>query len=98
MSDGKSQVSAFIWYHAEIERQPELLAWLEQVRQKTGVQGRLLVRRQTEQTTFMEIYDPIEPDLISRIEQMAATSPCFSGIQRRCECFMEAPPSESHAL
>jgi len=80
-------ISAFIWYHADSNLQTDLLAWLGQVKRATGIQGRLLVRKQPDKTTYMEIYDNVKPQLIDIIEDLAGQTPCFSDIQRRCESF-----------
>jgi len=80
---------AFIWYHADEKRESELLNWLDIVEQQAGVRGKLLVRIEKDKTTFMETYADVSRPTIDRIEKLAASSPVFQGIDRRCESFIQ---------
>jgi len=59
------------------------------VEAKTGVRGRLYVRIEKDKTTFMESYADVSRTTIDRIEKLAASSPVFQDIDRRCESFIQ---------
>jgi len=80
---------AFIWYHADESLEPELLNWITRVEEQAGVRGKLLVRIENNETTFMETYSNISRATINRIEKLANAQPVFDGINRRCENFVE---------
>jgi len=80
---------AFLWYHADAEREPALLNWIERVEAHAGVRGRLYIRKQEQRTTFMECYRDVSSATIRRIEALAAADPLFEQIERRCESFVE---------
>jgi len=77
----------FIWYHADAGLEPELKDWLESVRSQLGVQCSLYIRRNTSQTTFMEVFPHATPTTLARVEALADKTPCFDNICRRCESF-----------
>ncbi len=78
---------AFIWYHADEKHEANLINWLSTVEQQAGVQGKLFVRK--ENNTFMETYSDVSQATIDRIEKLAASTPLFESIERRCESFVE---------
>lgn len=80
---------AFIWYHADEKLEPELVDWLNVSAEKTGVRGKLYIRKQDNKTTFMETYANVPASTIERIEKLAALQPVFTHIERRCESFIE---------
>jgi len=80
---------AFIWYHADEQREPELLDWLDAVEQQAGVRGKLLIRKADDNTTFMETYADVSSATIRRIEKLADQQALFKDIDRRCESFVE---------
>ncbi|MDQ6981715.1 MAG: DUF4936 family protein [Mariprofundus sp.] len=80
---------AFIWYHADEKDESKLINWLATVEQQAGVQGKLFVRKADNNTTFMEIYSDVSQATIDRIEKLAASTPLFEAIERRCENFVE---------
>jgi len=77
----------FIWYHADASLEPELKTWLKSVQSELGVQGSLYIRRETPQTTFMEVFSHMASATVAHIEALANKTPCFAGIRRRCESF-----------
>ena len=79
---------AFIWYNADELEMDDLKAWLKLVKNKTGQNGRLYVRRKEGKTTFMESYSNLSEATATAIERLAATHPPFQGIERRCESFL----------
>ncbi|OIO73527.1 MAG: hypothetical protein AUJ57_04195 [Zetaproteobacteria bacterium CG1_02_53_45] len=83
---------AFIWYHADDKLEAELMAWLDEAEAKAGVRGKLFIRKENEQTTFMETYSDVTSATIERIEKLAAETPLFANISRRCESFFEITP------
>ncbi|MDQ7000315.1 MAG: hypothetical protein Q9M12_05455 [Mariprofundus sp.] len=80
---------AFVWYHAGEKQEPDLLNWLDTVEQQAGVRGKLFIRKTNGNTTFMETYSDVSRATIDRIEKLAASSPLFERIDRRCESFVE---------
>jgi len=80
---------AFIWYHADRSKERDLQQWIDTVEAKAGVRGRLYIRIEQDQTTFMEAYTDVSRATIDRIEALAAASPIFQEITRRCESFMQ---------
>ncbi len=86
--------SAFIWYHADPGLRGRIRDWQNRLAETVGVHGRLLVRCQGGQTTFMEIYEHVESGLVERIETLAERESCFAGIRRRCESFVEVMSDE----
>ncbi len=79
----------FIWYHADQQLEPALTDWIDCVETEAGVRGKLFIRIEQNQTTFMETYADVSRATIERIEKLAATQACFKGVQRRCESFIE---------
>jgi len=80
---------AFIWYHADKNMESDLLGWIDEVEAETGVRGRLYIRIEKDKTTFMESYPDVSRATIDRIEKLAAASPVFQSIDRRCESFVK---------
>jgi len=80
---------AFIWYHADANKEPELLHWLELVHQQADVRGNLFIRNDEQKTTFMETYNDVSSATIKRIEKLAATYSLFEDIHRQCESFIK---------
>ncbi|ATX82566.1 hypothetical protein Ga0123462_1717 [Mariprofundus ferrinatatus] len=80
--------STFIWYHAENLNMSEMKKWLKLVKEQTGAECRLYVRRKEGKTTFMESYADISPATTMAIEGLAAAHPLFNGISRRAESFL----------
>jgi len=80
---------AFIWYHANEDKEPELLDWLEHVHTQADVRGKLFIRKDEKTTTFMETYADVSSATIRRIEKLAANTPLFENTDRRCESFIE---------
>jgi len=80
---------AFIWYHADKNMESDLQRWIDEVEAGAGVRGRLYIRIEKDKTTFMESYADISRDTIERIEKLAASSPVFQDIDRRCESFIQ---------
>ncbi len=84
---------AFIWYHADAQREAELLNWLDQVEQQAGVRGKLFLRKanddEHDHTTFMETYSDVSRATINRIEKLAGSASMFADIDRHCESFVE---------
>jgi len=80
--------SIFVWYHADAALESELLDWLQLVERDLGVCGRFYIR-QTDKTTFMEVYESVESGILARIETLAARQPWIDRLQspRRAECF-----------
>jgi len=79
----------FIWYHADEKQESDLLNWLYIVEQKAGVRGKLFIRKAKDNTTFMETYSDVSRATIDRIKKLAASTPLFENIDRRCESFVE---------
>lgn len=79
--------SAFIWYQTDSGREPELTAWLEEVKEITSIEGKLYIRNQNDKTTFMESYADLSQAMIERIEKLAAKQAVFADIERHCESF-----------
>jgi len=79
----------FIWYHVDQTLEPALINWIDHVETQAGVRGKLFVRIEKDKTTFMETYADISRPTIDRIEKLAASQPCFKGVHRRCESFIE---------
>jgi len=85
--------TAFIWYHAEAELEAELQRWVRQTGHGLSIGARLMIRRQADRTTFMEIYElpaDCDPDsFVMQIEQQAGRQPWFERLQspRRAELF-----------
>jgi len=77
----------FIWYHADAALEPELKNWLKNVQSELSVQCSLYIRRNTSQTTFMEVFPQAVSTTLARIEALANKTPCFDNIYRRCESF-----------
>ncbi len=80
---------AFIWYHADKNKESDLHHWIDDVESEAGVRGRLYIRTEKDQTTFMESYPDVSRATIDRIEKLAAASPVFQDIDRRCESFIQ---------
>ena len=82
--------SLYIWYHADPGLEPALRAWLVLVRDRLGYAGCLLRRDSEGKTTFMEIYEHVEPAAQERIENLAAGQSWITKLHspRRCEAFM----------
>jgi len=80
---------AFIWYRTDEDKEPELLHWLAQVHQEADVEGKLFIRKESDQTTFMEAYTNVSTATINRIEKLADKQPLFKDIHRQCESFVE---------
>jgi len=80
---------AFIWYHADKNMESDLQHWIDEVEAGAGVRGRLYIRIEKDKTTFMESYADISRATIERIEKLAASSPVFQDIDRRCESFIQ---------
>jgi len=78
---------AFIWYHADEKLESKLMEWIDEAEEHAGVRGSLLVRKENEQTTFMETYSDVSSATITRIEALAAKNPLFKNLTRRCESF-----------
>ena len=95
IAEGKK--TAFIWYHADTRLAHTLQAWVEQTGQSLGIPAKIMVRRQAERTTFMEIYEAAGnqhmEDVVEIIEAHAAAQPWFARLQspRRAEIFSEVP-------
>jgi len=95
IAEGKK--TAFIWYHADSRLANALRAWVEQTGQSLGIPAKILVRRQAERTTFMEIYEAAGnqnmEDMVEIIEACAAAQSWFARLQspRRAEIFSEFP-------
>jgi len=53
------------------------------------VRGKLYIRNEKDRTTFMESYADVSRATINRIEKLAASSPVFQDIDRRCESFIQ---------
>ncbi|MFQ5581147.1 MAG: hypothetical protein ACE5F3_00785 [Mariprofundaceae bacterium] len=85
----------FIWYHAPASIEHDLLQWLEQL-SKQGIRGRLFVRHETEQTTFMEVYESVGSGTLDAIETEARQQPWYRHLRspRRCESFKEISSHE----
>lgn len=79
----------FIWYHAEAALAPELHAWLAILAERFGLHGRLYLRQNEHQTTFMEVFEAVPSDAAARIEALAASQAWHARLQspRRCESF-----------
>jgi len=80
---------AFIWYHADKNMEPDLQHWIDAVEDEAGVRGKLYIRTHQDETTFMESYSDVSRATIDRIEKLAASSPVFQDIERRCESFIQ---------
>jgi len=80
---------AFIWYHADKKLEPELLDWINEVEAEAGVRGKLYIRNQQGETTFMESYIDVSRATIERIDKLATSHPLFENIHRRCESFIQ---------
>jgi hypothetical protein len=99
MPDGKQQ-AAFIWYHADASLTDALQTWVEQTGKALAIPSRLMVRRQDDRTTFMEIYESTgEEDMeaiVASVEASAAMQAWFVKLhsQRKAEIF-SAIPSQS---
>ena len=78
---------AFIWYHADEKLESKLMEWLDEAEEHAGVRGNLFVRKENEQSTFMETYRDVSSATIARIEALAAKKPLFKNITRHCESF-----------
>jgi len=95
--------AAFIWYHADTQLVDVLHAWVSKMGESEGISSRLMVRRQAERTTFMEIYEVSGSldmeDVVESIERNAATQPWFTQLYgpRKAEIFVEvlAQPAPS---
>jgi hypothetical protein len=79
----------FIWYHADAELAPELHTWLAMLATRFGLHGRLYMRRNERQTTFMEVFEGVPADAATRIEALAASQAWHARLEsaRRCESF-----------
>jgi len=90
----------FIWYHANVSLLADLQQWVGETGEQLGVAARLMVRRQPEKTTMMEIYELPFSDtarvesMLASIEAKAAQQDWFSLIEspRRAEIFALAEP------
>jgi len=80
---------AFVWYHTDENKEPELLHWLDKVHEQADVHGKLFIRKEQDKTTFMEAYNNVSTATINRIEKMAANQVLFQDIHRQCESFVE---------
>jgi len=87
--------SAFIWYHADAQLADVLQTWVGQTGKVLGIPSRLMVRRQPDRTTFMEIYEStgsLDMEAIVRtVEASAANQPWFVELHspRKAEVFAE---------
>jgi len=83
--------SAFIWYHADARLAGQLTDWVQEISSELDVDGRLLIRRQKNKITFMEIYATVEKETLARIEQKAAQQNWFAQLlsPRQAELFAE---------
>lgn len=82
----ESSLSCFVWYHAPEDCLPQLQDLMKKL-SDTGISGRLLIRRTDDKTTFMEIFEEIDPATAHKIEAMAASESVFTNLQRRSEQF-----------
>ncbi|MDX8392355.1 MAG: DUF4936 family protein [Mariprofundaceae bacterium] len=82
---------AFIWYHADAKLAGQLSDWVRETSDALGISGRLLIRQQTNKTTFMEIYPSIDETSIERIEKAAAAQSWFAQLTspRQAEVFKD---------
>ncbi|MDQ6966394.1 MAG: hypothetical protein Q9M23_05680 [Mariprofundaceae bacterium] len=94
----------YIWYHANDSLLDDLQQWVEETGEQFGIAARLMVRKQSEKTTMMEIYELSFSDaarvdgMLASIEAKAVQQDWFSRIEspRRAEIFTLAE-SESIA-
>ena len=91
----EAKQAAFIWYHADAQLADVLQAWVESTGKALGITSRLMVRHQTDKTTFMEIYESGKnmdmESLLRNVEASAAIQPWFVELhsQRKAEVFAE---------
>lgn len=78
---------AFVWYHADASRKEDILHWLDSLSASLDLQVRLYRRTAHGQTTYMEVYEHIEPETLAEIERLAARRSIFANIQRHAEVF-----------
>ena len=83
-------VSLYVWYHADPDLEPELRDWITQVRDLLGYAGNLFRRDTPGKTTFMEVYEHVEPAAQERIETLASEQAWISRLHgpRHCEAFV----------
>ncbi|RMG92509.1 MAG: hypothetical protein D6703_01715 [Zetaproteobacteria bacterium] len=62
---------AFVWYHADASRKEDILRWLDSLSASWDLQVRLYRRTAHGQTTYMEVYEHIEPETLAEIERLA---------------------------
>jgi len=87
-----AKTSAFVWYHADSEKEGSYRDWLADIQDKLHVSGKLYKRSQDEKTTFMEVFEHIDYATMKKIEQLATQQACFQGIHRQCESFERILP------
>jgi len=88
---------AFIWYHADASMFTDLQRWVSGIGEQLGIAARLMIRKQPDKTTMMEIYELPFSDIariqgmLADIEAQAAQQNWFSRIEspRRAEIFAD---------
>jgi hypothetical protein len=91
MPERTATQTAFIWYHADEVLSETLQTWVDQTGRLLGIPSKLMLRRQPEKTTFMEIYELAGDSkaMLETIEANAAQQPWFAQLHspRRAEVF-----------
>lgn len=88
--------SYYVYYRVDgkraVEAEQAVLQLLDAVKQATGVAGRLL-RKRTEPTLWMEVYENVRDDakfesgLAAAVARLKADTFLQAGATRRVECF-----------
>jgi len=93
----EAKQAAFIWYHADARLTDTLQTWVEQTGKALGIPSRLMVRRQDDRTTFMEIYESTGTKdmhaIVESVEASAAQQDWSAELhsQRKAEVFSGIP-------
>ncbi|OIO69310.1 MAG: hypothetical protein CO186_00740 [Zetaproteobacteria bacterium CG_4_9_14_3_um_filter_49_83] len=80
---------AFIWYHGDIKHVSNYQQWLILAHDSLNISARLLIRTEAGKTTFMEIFEHMDVEMLENLSILADQQSCFQGIERHVEIFRE---------